>query len=153
MERVRRRRILPLVTEMTTNAQTFRDDALDAKRPGTRVLIVDGDRRVRQSLAGLIELDDALTLCGACGDPTEALALLAHGEAELVILDPWLPDPETGLALIERIHGQWPAVRVVAMSCAEELESECLARGASAFVVKGGQPLEFMASVLGGRPH
>jgi DNA-binding NarL/FixJ family response regulator len=112
-----------------------------------RVMVVDADRRVRQSLAGLIELDDELSLTGATGTADECLRLLQDARPDIVLLDPDLPDPDVGLGLLDEIVARWPDLPVVVMNCAESLEGDALRRGATAFVCKDGRLPDFLSAV------
>lgn len=84
-----------------------------------RVLVVDADRRVRQSLAGLIRVSDGLELAGVAGDPVGAMHTLEHAEVDVVLIDPRLPEAEVGIALLGEIRTRWPATRIVALSVVE----------------------------------
>ena len=86
-----------------------------------RVLVVDADRRVRQSLAGLIRVSDGLTLTGAVGDPVAAMHALERDPVDVVLIDPRLPEAEVGVALLGEILAIWPSVRIVALSVVEHL--------------------------------
>jgi DNA-binding NarL/FixJ family response regulator len=102
--------------------------------------VVDADRRVRQSLSGLIGLAGDLTLIGAAADPAAALAYLEREAADVVLIDPRLPEIDVGLALLVELHRRWPSVALVAMSYSDDLAHPSLRNGALAFVAKSGQP-------------
>jgi DNA-binding NarL/FixJ family response regulator len=89
--------------------------SVDADRP-IRVLVVDADRRVRQSVCGLIELADGLELAGWAADPAGALETLRSDPVDVVLLDPRLPEFEAGRALAGAIASDWPDIAVVALS-------------------------------------
>ncbi len=84
-----------------------------------RVLVVDADRRVRQSLAGLIGVSDGLALAGAVGDPVGAMHVLEGDAVDVVLIDPRLPEAEVGVALLGAIRTRWPGTRIVALSVVE----------------------------------
>jgi len=86
-----------------------------------RVLVVDADRRVRQSLAGLIRVSDGLSLSGAVGDPVGVMHALDSAPVDVVLIDPRLPEAEVGIALLGEIRTRWPATRIVALSVVERL--------------------------------
>ena len=88
-----------------------------------RVLVVDADRRVRQSLAGLIRISDGLTLSGAVGDPVGAMHVLEGDTVDVVLIDPRLPEAEVGVALLGEIRTRWPGTRIVALSVVEHLSN------------------------------
>lgn len=103
-----------------------------------RVLIVDDDRRVRQSLSGLIALRDDVEVVGTAPDSQRALELVRSASPDTVLLDLRLPNEADGLGLLALLHRDWPAVRVVAMSVQTDLMDAALAAGAVAFVPKRG---------------
>src|SRR3954452_11104770 len=90
-----------------------------AGRP-LKVLVVDADRRVRQSLCGLIDLADGMEIACSAADATGALAELAAHPVDLVLLDPRLPEFAAGKALVGAIRRDWPATRIVALYWPEE---------------------------------
>ena len=90
-------------------------------REPVRVLVVDADRRVRQSLAGLIRVSDGLWLAAAVGDPMGAVRALEGDSADVVLIDPRLPEAEAGAGLLAEIRRRWPEVRIVALAVVDEL--------------------------------
>jgi hypothetical protein len=95
--------------------------AASAFEPGpVRVLVVDGDRRVRTSLSRLLEVADGITLTGVCPDVDGAVRTLEAGEVDVVVMDPRLPDFPAGRALAHEIADRWPSVRVVSLNWPEE---------------------------------
>jgi DNA-binding NarL/FixJ family response regulator len=105
-----------------------------------RVLVVDSDRRVRQSLAGLIRLSDGLDLTGVAADPVAAVELLERDRTDVLLIDPRLPEAEMGLALLTELHRRWPAIAIVAMSGLDGVEISAIGSGALAFVSKSARP-------------
>ena len=95
--------------------------AASATEPGpVRVLVVDGDRRVRTSLGHLLEVADGITLTGVCTDVDAAMRVLEGGEVDVVVMDPRLPDFPAGRALAQIIADRWPGIRVVSLNWPEE---------------------------------
>lgn len=90
-----------------------------AARP-LKVLVVDADRRVRQSLCGLIDVADGMEITCSAADPAGALAELAEHPVDLVLLDPRLPEFDAGKALVGAIRRDWPGTRIVALYWPEE---------------------------------
>ena len=89
--------------------------------PGpVRVLVVDGDRRVRTSLGHLLELADGIALTGVSLDVEEAVRTLEGTKVDVVVMDPRLPDFPAGRALANVIADRWPDVRVVSLNWPEE---------------------------------
>jgi CheY-like chemotaxis protein len=95
--------------------------AASSDDPGlVRVLVVDGDRRVRGSLGRLLELADGIALTGVCDDVAGALRLLEGTTVDVVVMDPRLPDFDAGRALAQAIAERWPDVRVVSLNWPDE---------------------------------
>ena len=105
-----------------------------------RVVVVDDDRRVRQSLCGLMALRDGIEVVGTAGDGKAALAVCDEAAPDTVLLDLKLPELTDGFGLLEELRRRWPAIRIVAMSVQVSLRSAAIAAGAVAFIPKGGQP-------------
>ena len=120
-----------------------------ADRPGIRVLIVDEDWRVRQSLAGLISLGERIESVETAGDTGSALRVLEERHPDVILIDPRLPDDRAGLLLLDRIRSAWPALPIIAMSASDTVEDPALECGCAAFVAKGGQPSEFLDAIAG----
>ena len=89
-----------------------------------RVLVVDSDRRVRQSLAGLIRISDGLDLCGCGGGSGRApWSCWSTTATDVLLIDPRLPEAEMGLALLTELHRRWPSIAIVAMSGLDGVET------------------------------
>ena len=61
-----------------------------------RVVIVDADRRVQQSLSDLLGLTGKIAVVGRAGDVRAALEEVERSEPDVVLIDPRLPDVEAG---------------------------------------------------------
>lgn len=78
-----------------------------------KVLIVDDDQLVRQSMQACVESWGASSL-GAAG-LMEALSLLGNHDVDLVITDINMPGGD-GYELLRAVKSQWPQVEVVIFS-------------------------------------
>src|SRR5688572_27312816 len=78
-----------------------------------RVVIVDADRRIQQSLADLLGVTGEVEVVGRAGDVRAALELVERERPDAVLVDPRLPDIEAGLALITGMARAWPSMRIV----------------------------------------
>jgi DNA-binding NarL/FixJ family response regulator len=113
-----------------------------------RVLVVDSDERVRDSLAGLLCIGERCAVVGSAADPEEALAIVARSPLDAVIVDPRLPLPDGGAAFIARLRAAAPSVRVIVMSWSDGGEAAALAAGADAFIRKTFRARELVDAVL-----
>ena len=119
-----------------------------------RVLVVDADDRVRESLSGLLAIGRKLVVVGNAGQPARALDLLAAESPDVVIVDPRLPDVAGGLAFIERVRACDPAIRIVVMSWNEGLDDPALVAASDAFIRKTFRPNDLINAICSasGRP-
>ena len=99
-----------------------------------RVLLVEDDRALRQTLAEALSVEGHTVLTAA--SLAEARALAAHGAPDLVLLDLGLPDGD-GAALLDSLRGR-SAVPVLVIS-AREADAQKIAlldAGADDYLVK-----------------
>jgi len=113
-----------------------------------RVLVVDADDRVRESLSGLLSIGDRVTVVGSAGQPVAALELALSTHPDVVIVDPRLPEVDGGLAFINQLRLTAPDVRILAMSWSDTLEHAALTGGADGFVRKTFRPTELVAAIV-----
>ncbi len=111
------------------------------------VLIVDADRRVRQSLADLLALA-GVPVAGAAGSVAEALALVEARRPAILLVDPRLPDLDAGEALLGAVADLDARVRVILMGWSDALESPTLQALAHGYVPKAATPERFVATAL-----
>ena len=112
-----------------------------------RVLLVDADDRVRESLAGILAIGGRIEVVGTAGHPGPALDLVASAEPDVVIVDPRLPEVDTGIAFISHLRSIAPGVRILAMSWSHGLENDVLTGGADGFIRKTYRPRELVAAI------
>jgi DNA-binding NarL/FixJ family response regulator len=122
------------------------------RQPGTveppRVLIVDADRRVQQSLSDLLRVTGKVEIAGSAGDVRAALETVERISPDVVLVDPRLPDVEAGAALITGIARAWPDLRIILTGWADT-EGHGLLRGVPmTYVGKDSSPEEFVAAIL-----
>lgn len=113
-----------------------------------RVLVVDADDRVRESLAGLLSIGDRVDVVGTAGQAAQVLDLVATTQPDVIIIDPRLPDVGTGSALITRLRAAAPSTHVLAMSWSDALDSLRLDCGADGCFRKTFRPSELVGAVF-----
>lgn len=113
-----------------------------------RVLVVDSDDRVRESLTGLLAIGGRVVVVGSAGHPGQAIGLVVDQRPDVVIVDPRLPEVDAGLAFIRELRVRCPDVRILAMSWSDALERTALDGGADGFVRKTFRPAELFAAIL-----
>ena len=121
----------------------------DPANPGPlRVVVIDADERVRESLAGLLCIGDQLCVVGDAGQSGPAIDIVAATQPDIVVLDPRLPEADGGLALIRRIRGAAPSARILIMSGTDPKEQSDLVGSADGFVRKTFRPSDLVAAVI-----
>ncbi|MEK3790909.1 response regulator transcription factor [Paenibacillus sp. FSL R7-0204] len=108
-----------------------------------RVLIVDDDSFIRESLKVLIGLDAGIEVAGIAGNGREAISLLGElpGGADVVLMDIRMPgcDGVEGTRLIKEAY---PALAVLMLTTFDDDEYiiEALRAGASGYLLKNIPP-------------
>lgn len=108
-----------------------------------RVLIADGDARVRQALRALLEAEPDLIVVGEAATAGETLARARALRPGVILLDLPLPGMADRLAILPALVA-WP---VVAISVRGGLRDLALRAGAVAFVEKGATPEAVLAAI------
>jgi DNA-binding NarL/FixJ family response regulator len=118
-----------------------------------RILLVDDSEDVRRSVRVVLAGAFVGVEIGEAGDAAGALALLARGRWDVVLLDLSLPD-RNGLETLREIRRLHPAPAVVVMSFHAEAEYAAAARAAGAvgYVAKGSAAAVIAATVRGALP-
>lgn len=113
-----------------------------------RVLVVDADDRVRESLSGLLTIGGRCLVVASAGQVGPALDLAIDTKPDVVIVDPRLPEVDGGIAFIASLRARLPSTRILAMGWSDTLEADVLHSGADGFVRKTFRPAELVAAVL-----
>jgi CheY-like chemotaxis protein len=121
--------------------------ASDTERTTLSVLIVDSDERVRESLAGLLEIGRRCVVVACAGTPSEALELLDTYRPDVVLLDPRLPELDAGRALIGTIRLQRPSTRIVLVGASASVDEAGFDSAADAYVRKTFRPKELLGAI------
>ena len=121
---------------------------LTALSASPRVLIVDEDRRVQQSLGDLLRLTGRVNVIGGATDVRGALESIERENPDVVIVDPRLPDLEAGAALVATLESSRPGLRIVLAGWSVTPEQPELLNSACSYVSKNGSPEDFIAAVV-----
>ena len=113
-----------------------------------RVVVVDADDRVRESLTGLLCIGDRLKVVGSAGQTGPAIDVVVATRPDIVIIDPRLPEVARGLTLIHEIRAAAPGVRILIMSGTDVIEQADLVRSADGVVRKTFRPSDLVAAVV-----
>ena len=113
-----------------------------------RVVIVDADRRVQQSLSDLLGLTGQVSIVGQAGDVRSALEEVERVRPDVMLVDPRLPDIEAGVALIAGVSRAWPSLRIVLTGWSDTEGHAQLDAKPMCYVSKGGSPEEFVTAIV-----
>jgi DNA-binding NarL/FixJ family response regulator len=113
-----------------------------------RVVVVDADDLVRETVAALLGIGERIEVVGIAGQVAPAIDLVRTASPDVVIVDPRLPDVDDGLAFIREVHAVAPTVRVV-IACPQELISQdALAIGPDRCLRKTFRPDDLTAAIV-----
>jgi ATP-dependent Lon protease len=111
-----------------------------------KVLIVDEQRRSRQSLRALFATWPKVSAIREAANGAGALRLPEDDPPDLVLIDGHIAEMG-GLEIIQQVKARWPETGVVILSMYSDLENAAMAAGADAFVTKG-EPPEVLLRIL-----
>ena len=111
-----------------------------------RVLIVDDDEALRESLELVLASEGYSVVAASCG--TQALEQIEEHPVDVVLCDLRMPGID-GFELMPQIGRQLPGVPIVMMSAygTEDLAVEAMRRGAYDYVAKPFQPTEVVLTL------
>jgi DNA-binding NarL/FixJ family response regulator len=101
-----------------------------------RVLLVDGDARVRSALRHRIVLEGDMIVVADAENADRARASAERASPSVALVELLIPDIATGLALVRDLAAR-PGCAVAAMSLRGGLEEAAVGAGAVIFVDKG----------------
>src|SRR5262245_30273711 len=120
-----------------------------ALTPPLRVVVVDADDRVRESLSRLLCIGDKLCVVGTAGAPEPGLEVVKATEPDVVVIDPRLPEVEGGLAFIQQVRDVAPTAKVFVMSPSDTDELTELKASADRVVRKTFRATALLSAILG----
>ncbi|HET7703142.1 MAG TPA: response regulator transcription factor [Candidatus Limnocylindrales bacterium] len=118
-------------------------DPSSAQAP-LRVLLVDPDDCVRESLAGLLGIGQRCFVVGTAGTAEAAIRLAAELDPEVVVVDPRVPG-DGATALIAQVRQAAPRARVLVLNWSDTAD---LSSGADAYTRKTFRPQELIDAVV-----
>jgi DNA-binding NarL/FixJ family response regulator len=118
------------------------------------ILLVDDHVLVRAGIRSLIDQLIGFIVISEASDPDEALAWVAQRVPDIVITDLTMGS-YNGLELVRQLRQQYPqmAIVILSMHASEELVTEALRLGASAYLLKEAAPAELEIALQAIRRH
>jgi two-component system response regulator DevR len=113
-----------------------------------RVVVIDADDRVRESLNGLLCIGDHLCVVGSAGQAGPALEIVISMRPDIVVVDPRLPDGDGGPAFIRRLRAVAPDSRILVLTGSDPHEAAGLAGAADSVIRKTFRQGDLVAAIL-----
>lgn len=122
-----------------------------------RLLLVEDDRRLRETLARIFRASPEIEVVGTYADAESATGALSAVQPDVVLMDIQLPGM-TGIECLRRIKAQLPHIRVAMLTVFDDSDTlfRSLMAGADGYLVKGSPSGELIDAVreiaAGGAP-
>jgi DNA-binding NarL/FixJ family response regulator len=116
------------------------------EHPPIHILLADDEPTLCSALRLRLEQEPGLMVVGEAAEATSARQYATTLLPDLLLLDWELPGA-TGALLLDSLHGDAPAMRIIALSSRPEARPLALAAGADAFVSKGDPPDRLLAAI------
>ncbi len=112
---------------------------MEAAAPRRRVLIVDNSPDLAEALGMIVRMDEGLDFVGCAFTGKQALAQVAAGQVDVMVLDLRLDDC-SGFDVLDRLRERGAPVKVIMHTgyAMQELREQARAKGAAGFVQKDG---------------
>jgi DNA-binding NarL/FixJ family response regulator len=112
------------------------------------VSIIEDDRRVRESLAVLINGAENLRCLSTHATGEEAVQEISHKKPDVVLMDINLP-AMSGIECVRKLKAQMPRLQILMLTMYEDDEKvfQSLVAGASGYLVKRTSPAELLKAI------
>jgi DNA-binding NarL/FixJ family response regulator len=120
----------------------------NAAQAPLRVLVVDADDRIRESLARLLPIGGRCLVVATAGQPETALELAGSMGPDVVVVDSRLPEIGADRTFIERLRVVAPDVRIVVLNWSDSAESQVGLPGADVYIRKTFRAHELIDAVV-----
>lgn len=106
-----------------------------------RVLIVDDDAFIRESLKIIVGMHEDMEIVGTCANGCEAEKMAAEQGADVVLMDVRMPVCD-GVEGTKRLKGRLPGVKVLILTTFDDDEYivQAIRNGASGYLLKNNAP-------------
>jgi YesN/AraC family two-component response regulator len=102
----------------------------------TKIMIVDDSLRARCALKALISQQAGINVTAEAPNGQEAIQSISKQKPDTVLMDIRMPVMD-GLDATKAIKARWPQIKIVILTMYPEYQTEALAAGADAFLMKG----------------
>jgi two-component system NarL family response regulator len=113
-----------------------------------KLVIVEDDPILLESLKLLLSGETGITVAGAFGSAEEALRALRKSSPEVMLADLGLPGM-SGIELIKQAKDNMPDLEIIAHTVFEDRENvfSAIKAGASGYILKGSSPREIVEAI------
>jgi DNA-binding NarL/FixJ family response regulator len=113
-----------------------------------RVVVVDDQELVRRGFRSNLSAQDDMDVVGEAADGAEALRILRDVDADVVVMDIWMPVMD-GVAATEELVASGCRARVLALTTFDTDENAfaALQAGAGGFLLKNAPPAELLSAI------
>jgi DNA-binding NarL/FixJ family response regulator len=114
-----------------------------------KIAIVDDNPEIRTALERLIEAEEGFEVAGSYGDPQEAIVLIPFIKPDVVLLDIYLGNCESGIDCIRKLKPDNPEIKFMICTLFDDDEKifEALCAGANGYMLKRTAPAELMRAL------
>jgi DNA-binding NarL/FixJ family response regulator len=113
-----------------------------------RVLVVDPDDRIRESITRLLPIGGRCAVVGNAGRTSEAIQLAATLVPDVAVIDSRLPDDECVEGFIASLRAIAPGIRILVLNWSGATGSAASLVGADAYITKTFRPHELIDAVV-----
>lgn len=113
-----------------------------------RIVIIDPDARVRESLTGILCIGGRCLVEGGAGDLPAAVALVASRRPQVAIIDARLTEGPDGESFVAAVRSAMPDICIVAMGRSERVDDQVLGIGVDGYVRKTFRSHELIPAIL-----
>lgn len=122
-----------------------------------QILLVDDHPLTSEGLAGVINREADLEVCGLAGNPAEAMSALGRLKPDLMVTDMTMPG-RSGIEFIKDVHAMQPQLPILVLSMHDEMlyAERALRAGARGYLMKdagSAKVLEVIRLILSGQPY
>ena len=113
-----------------------------------RVLVVDCDDQIRESLARLLPIGGRCLVVGSAGQPDRALDLAAAMSPDVAVVDSRVPGLTIDRNFVDCLRSVAPEVRIVVLNWSDTNGSQTGLPGADVYIRKTFRPQELIDAVV-----
>jgi len=117
-------------------------------RQQIRVLIVDDEEFIRESLSMLLAAESSISVVGTAQDGQAGEALCRELQPDVILMDIHMPHMD-GVVTTKRIKEKWPQIKVIMLTTFGEIQfaSEAINAGAEGYLIKSHHPQNIAKAV------